>query len=175
MWKIVAGVAALVIAAVLVIAATQPDNFRVQRSIAINAPADKVFALINHLPSWKAWSPYEKKDPAMQRQFSGPESGVGAAYAWSGDSNVGKGDMKITSATAPTKIVIALSFIEPFKAQNVAEFDLAATAAETRVTWAMSGAQTFLGKIMCLFFNMDKMVGADFEAGLADLKKIAEQ
>jgi uncharacterized protein YndB with AHSA1/START domain len=175
MLKTIAVVIVVLIAGVLVAAAMQPDNFRVQRSIVIKAPPATVFALINHLPSWKQWSPYEVKDPDMQRQFSGPESGVGAAYAWSGDKNVGKGDMQITAATEPEKIVIALNFIEPFKAHNVAEFDLATTADGTQVTWAMSGAQSFIGKIMCLFFNMDHMVGGDFEIGLANLKSIAEK
>ncbi|MET0380166.1 MAG: SRPBCC family protein [Spongiibacteraceae bacterium] len=174
MLKIIAIVVVVLVAGLLLVAAMQPDDFRVQRSATIKAPPEKIFALINHLPSWRQWSPYEKKDPDMQRQFSGPESGVGAAYAWSGDKNVGKGDMKIAAVTEPSKIVIDLNFIEPFQAHNVAEFDLIANGESTEVTWSMRGQQVFIGKVMGLIINMDRMVGGDFELGLANLKAIAE-
>lgn len=179
MLKVIAVVVVVALAGFLLVAARQPDDFRVQRTTVINAAPEKIFALINHLPSWRLWSPYEEKDPDMQRQYGGPESGVGAAYAWSGDKNIGKGDMKIAAVTEPSKIVIDLNFIEPFKAHNIAEFELVphgdVMPVATQVTWSMRGEQQFIGKIMGLVFNMDRMIGADFEAGLANLKAVAEK
>ena len=175
MIRTVAIIAVLVLAAILIFAATRPDTLRVQRSTSIKAPAEKIFPLINDLQRWGAWSPYEKKDPAMKRSFSGPASGKGAVYEWDGDRNVGKGRMEITDAAPPSKIVFKLDFIAPFEGHNVAEFTIDGKGGATNVTWAMYGPAPYVSKLMGIFFNMDNMIGRDFEAGLANLKAITEK
>jgi uncharacterized protein YndB with AHSA1/START domain len=165
----------LAVAGVLVYAAMQPEDFRIQRSTSVNAPPERIFPHIADFRSWDAWSPWEKKDPAMKRTFSGAASGVGAAYAWEGDKNVGTGQMTILEATAPGKVVIKLEFLKPFAATNTAEFTLQPDHGSTTVTWAMTGKNNLLAKVMCVFMNMEKMVGPDFEAGLASLKAVAEK
>lgn len=174
MFKFIAIAAVVLIAAVLIYAATKPDDFRVVRSTTIKAPPEKIFPLISDLHAWGPWSPYEKRDPAMKRTFSGVESGVGAVYEWDGNSKVGAGRMEILDITEPTKIVIKLDFIRPFEGHNTAEFTLQAAADTTTVSWAMYGPASYISKLMGTFFNMDKMIGSDFEAGLASLKKITE-
>jgi uncharacterized protein YndB with AHSA1/START domain len=159
----------------LILAAMKPDSFRVERSASIKAPAEKIFPLVSDLKGWAAWSPYEKKDPAMQRTFGAVTAGKGAVYGWEGNKNVGKGRMEITSAAPPSKLVIKLDFFEPFEAHNTAEFTLDGKGDATTVTWAMYGPANFISKLMGVFFNMDKMIGADFEAGLANLKSITEK
>ena len=166
---------AVLVAALLVYAATRPGTFRIERSIVIQAPAEKVFALINVLRAWSRWSPWEAKDPGMRRSFSGTDSGKGAAYAWEGNKNVGTGRMEIIEASPPNRIIIKLDFIKPFEAHNTVEFTLQAQGAATRVTWAMFGPMPYLSKLMTTFYSMDKMCGKDFEAGLAQLKAAAEQ
>ena len=168
-------VVAVLLAGVAIFAASKPDTFSVQRSTTIQAPPEKVFPHIVDLKAWAAWSPWEKKDPAMKRTFGATTAGKGAVYEWSGDKNVGKGRMEITDAAAPAKIVIRLDFLEPFEARNTAEFTFAGGSGGTTVTWAMHGPATFLSKVMDVVFNMDRMVGADFEAGLASLKALAEK
>lgn len=169
----------VVVAGILIYAATRPDTFRVQRSTSIKAPPDKIFALINDLHGWGAWSPYEKKDPAMKRTFSGPPSGKGAVYEWDGDKNVGKGRMEITEVTPPNKILIKLDFIKPFEGHNTAEFTMEPKGDSTVVTWAMYGPCPYMAKVMGvvmgLFMNMDEMIGNDFAAGLASLKATVEK
>lgn len=164
-----------VVAGILIYAATRPDTFRVQRSASIKAPPEKIFALINDLRGWSAWSPYEKKDPAMKRTFSGPASGKGAVYEWDGDKNVGKGRMEITEVAPPSKVVIKLDFIKPFEGHNIAEFTMEPKGDNTVVTWAMYGPSAFMMKVMGIFMNMDNMIGNDFAAGLANLKGVAER
>src|SRR6185436_10207445 len=124
---------------------------------------------------WGAWSPYEKKDPAMKRTFSGAPAGQGAVYEWEGDQNVGKGRMEIVESVQPSKIAIKLDFFKPFEAHNIAEFTLEAQGGSTNVTWAMHGPSPYLAKVMHVFFDMERMVGKDFETGLANLKTISEQ
>ena len=172
---IIAVVLLVVVAAVLIYAATKPDDFRVQRSLPIKAPPEKIFALINDLHGWGAWSPYEKRDPAMKRTFSGAARDTGAVYEWDGNNNVGKGRMEITNTSAPNKIVIKLEFIKPFESHNVAKFTIAPQGDATNVTWAMYGPAAYITKLMGTFMNMDKMIGNDFEAGLASLKTLAEK
>lgn len=174
MLKIILVTIAVLIAGLLIYASMQPDQFRIERSTRIQAPADRIFPLINDLHQWSVWSPYEKKDPGMKRTFSGQDSGTGAAYAWEGNSDVGSGRMEIVDITPPSRILIQLDFFTPFAARNQAEFTLADSGDSTQVTWAMTGPAPFLSKLICLFFDMEKMVGPDFEAGLADLKRIAE-
>lgn len=171
----IAAVIVVVVAGILIYAATRPDMFRVQRTATIKAPPEKIFALINDLRSWSQWSPYEKKDPAMKRTFSGAANGKGAVYEWDGDNNVGKGRMEITEATPPGKILIKLDFIKPFEGHNTAEFTMEPRSDGTVVTWAMYGPASFMMKAMGLFMNMDNMIGNDFAAGLANLKAAAEK
>ena len=172
---IIAVIVLVAVGAVLAYAATRPDTFSVQRSLDIKAPPDKVFALITDLRGWTAWSPYEKRDPEMKRSYAGASSGKGSAYAWDGNRNVGAGRMEITDVAAPTKAVIALDFLRPFKAQNTAEFTLKPQGDTTNVTWEMHGPNLYVGKVMGTFINMDRMIGKDFEDGLANLKALAER
>jgi hypothetical protein len=173
--KVAALALVVAIAVVLGLAAMKSDNFHVERSATIDAPAERIFAMIEDFHSWGAWSPYEKKDPQMKRTFSGADRGKGAVYAWDGSSEVGQGRMEIVEAPAPTKVAIKLDFVKPFEAHNAAVFTLAPASGATRVTWAMDGPVPFPGKIIHVFFDMDRMVGTDFEAGLANLKAAAEK
>ena len=176
MVKIIALVAVVVlIAALLIYATTQPDTFRVQRSATINAPPAKIFALINDLHNWSAWSPWENMDPAMQRTYSGAASGQGAVYEWEGNREVGKGRMEITESSPPSQVVIKLDFIEPFEAHNIADFMMEGTGGSTNLTWSMYGPTPYVAKVIHLFFSMDHMVGKQFEIGLANLKAAAEK
>ncbi|HSW11680.1 MAG TPA: SRPBCC family protein [Solimonas sp.] len=161
------------IVALLLFAATRPDSFRVERSTLVQAPPAAIQPLIEDFHRWTAWSPWEHRDPAMKRTYSGAERGIGAAYAWEGNSEVGSGRMEILEST-PQKIVIKLDFITPFEGHNTAEFTLVPEGNSTRVGWAMFGPANYLSKVMGLLFNMDKMIGKDFEAGLASLKTAAE-
>ena len=172
---IVAAIAVVLTVAVLVYAATRPDTFRVQRSASIKAPPEKIFPLLNDLRSFKRWSPYENKDPAMQRTYGGAASGKGAVYEWEGNSNVGKGRLEITDTSPPTGVTLKLDFVKPFEAHNIVQFTLEPQGESTNVTWAMHGPLPYLAKVMHVFFNMDRMVGKDFETGLANLKDIAEK
>jgi len=160
---------------VLILAATKPDSFAVQRAAVVDAPPERIFPLISDFRQWGSWSPYEHKDPAMKRTFSGAARGNGAVYAWEGDKNVGTGRMEILEAAAPSKIVIKLDFYSPFEAHNTAEFTMLPQGDETRVTWRMHGPAPFMAKVMHVFINIDKMVGKDFEVGLANLKRLAEK
>ena len=175
MLNILAVVAVVVVAGLLIIAATRPDTLRVQRSATIAAPAGRIFPHIAELRAWGAWSPWEKKDPAMTRTFEGPASGKGAIYAWSGNKNVGSGRMEITEAVPPGRIVIKLDFLTPFEAHHTAEFTLEPQNDATQVLWVMHGPQSFPSRLMGLFMNMDRMIGNDFEAGLASLKALSEK
>ena len=168
-------VVVLGIAGVLVYASTKPDVFRVQRSASINAPAAKIFPMISDFRNWAAWSPYEKKDPAMKKTYSGAPSGRGAIYEWDGDKNVGRGRIEITEATPPSKIALNLDMLAPFETHNVVEFTLQPSGETTTVTWAMHGPVPFFAKVIHVFFDMDRMVGGDFEAGLSSLKAMAEK
>ena len=174
---IVAGVLAVAIAVVLIRASMKPDSFTVRRSAMMQAPAERIFPLINDFQQWTKWSPWENRDPAMKRSFGGPESGKGAVYAWDGNRNVGSGRMEILDASPSSKIVIKLDFLKPFEAHNTAEFTFAPErdASATSVIWVMHGRSSFMSKVMQVFMNFDAMIGRDFEAGLANLKRIAEQ
>jgi carbon monoxide dehydrogenase subunit G len=172
---IIAAVIAVVVAGILIYAATKPNSFTVRRSIEIKAPPAKIFALINDLHGWAAWSPYEKKDPDMKRTFSGAQSGKGAVYEWDGNNTVGKGRMEVIDTSAPSKVTIKLDFIKPFEGHNTAEFTMEPKGDQTVVTWAMYGPSPFIAKLMGTFINMDRMIGTDFEAGLVNLKTLAEK
>lgn len=175
MLKTILSLIAVALAAILVFAATKPDTFRVQRSVHINASPETIFPHIDTLANWAAWSPWEKMDPAMKKTASGPANGKGATVAWDGNSDVGTGLMEITDSTPSSKIVIKLDFLKPFEGHNIAEFTLERTDDATHVTWAMFGPQTYLMKLTSVFVDCDQMIGKDFEAGLANLKALAEK
>jgi uncharacterized protein YndB with AHSA1/START domain len=175
MLKTILAVIAVAIGAMLIYAATKPDAFRVERSIVIKAPAEKIFPLINDLHQWEPWSPWEKIDPALKRTYSGANDGVGAAYEWQGNKDIGHGRMEITESTASYKVVLKLHFIKPFEANNTVEFVLSKEGDGTRVTQAMYGPSPYISKLMSLAFSMDKMVGTKYEEGLGNLKNLAER
>jgi len=172
---VISVIVAVVVAGLLIYAATKPDWFTVRRTASIKAPPDRLFALINDLHRWNAWSPYEKKDPDMKRSFGGADQGTGAVYAWDGNKNVGSGRMVIVESNPPRKIVIKLDFLKPFEGHNTAEFTMDPQGDNTNVTWAMYGPSTYMFKVMGIFMDMDKMIGNDFAAGLANLKAVAEK
>ncbi len=175
MLKIIAIVVVVLLVALLIYAMTRPDTFRVQRTTRINAPPENIFPLINDYRSWGSWSPYEKLDPAMKRTYSGAANGKGAVYEWEGNNKAGKGRMEITNSSSPTQVVINLDFVTPFEAHNIVEFTLDTKGNATDVTWAMHGRSPYIAKVMGIFFNMDRMVGKDFETGLANLKAVVEK
>lgn len=159
---------------VFTMAATKPDQFRVQRTITINAPQQAVFELVNDYRNWAAWSPWENKDPAMKRSYSGPASGEGARYAWDGNGEVGKGSMLITESTL-SRVALDLDFEKPFEGHNKVVFAMEAKGLTTDVTWSMQGPSTFITKVIQVFCNMDAMIGGEFEKGLAAMKAAAEK
>lgn len=163
------------IAVILIYAWTRPDSFRVERSTAMNAPAEKIFPYIDGLKRWTEWSPYEGRDPGMKRAYSGAESGKGAVYEWDGNDNVGKGRMEIVDSTPPHRVVIKLDFLKPFEGHNMAELTVEPKGGQTIVTWAMYGPSTFMTKLIGTFMDMDDMIGRDFAAGLAKLKTVVEK
>jgi hypothetical protein len=176
MLTIVLLVAFVAVAAVALLgyAATRPDSFRIQRSAVILAPAPKIFALINDLKLFNHWNPYERKDPGINGSYSGADSGVGAAYAWQ-SKKVGTGRMEIIASQAPSRVTMQLDLRKPFEARNTAEFTLQAEGERlTIVTWAMHGPSPFISKLMGVVFSIDRMIGNDFEAGLANLKALTE-
>lgn len=172
---IVAIVLAVALAIVLVLAATKPNAFSVQRATTLKALPEKIFPLINDFHQWGSWSPYESRDPAMKRSYSGAASGKGAVYGWDGNNNVGSGRMEILEASAPAKIVIKLDFFRPFEGHNTAEFTILPQGDDTNVTWRMFGPAPFMSRLMQVFMNLDRMIGKDFEIGLANLKRLTEK
>ncbi|MBI2275928.1 MAG: SRPBCC family protein [Dechloromonas sp.] len=174
MVKMTLGGLFLVVVMLLIYVATKPDTFRVERSISIKAPAEKIFPLIDDFHRWEQWSPWEKVDPALKRTYSGAASGRGAAYAWFGNKEIGEGKMEIVESTPPARLLIKIDFQAPFEAHNTVEFTLRAQGDSTVLSHAMFGPSPYLAKLMGLFFSMDKMVGDKFEEGLGSLKAIAE-
>jgi uncharacterized protein YndB with AHSA1/START domain len=167
-------VVVLLVVALLAYAASKPDTFQVQRSTTIKASPETIYPLISDWHNFLSWSPFEK-DAAMKRSFKGAATGKGAIYEWDGNNKVGAGRIEIMEAAAPSRLVMQLDMIRPMKAQNLVEFTLAAKGSSTDVTWAMKGKVPFMGKLMSLVMNCDKMVGSQFEEGLAKLKHLAEQ
>jgi hypothetical protein len=163
-----------VIGLVAYAAMTQPDTFRVQRAMTINAPAEKLVGILTDLRRGAEWSPYEKKDPAMKKTFSGPASGPGAKLAWDGNGDVGAGSLTVAAVT-PTKVTLDLAMIRPMNANNVVEYTFAPQGNATTMTWAMHGPMPLISKVICVFMNFDRMIGADMERGLKDLKTLAER
>lgn len=175
MFKIVLIVIVIAIVGLLAYAATRPDQFRVERSLSIRAPAERLFALVNEPAAWKRWSPYEAKDPNAKQTYEGPAAGVGARMSWSGNNQVGVGSMLITDSQPDRKIVMQLDFQKPMQARHSGSFDFVPSGDTTTVTWMMEGKTNFVSKLMGVFFDMDQMVGGDFAQGLQNLKKITEQ
>ena len=168
-------IAAALVAALVAFITSKPDTFRIERSLAIKAPPAAIFALINDFHAFNTWNPYARKDPAMKQTYSGAAEGRGAAYDWDGDKNVGRGRMEIIGSEPPHRVTIKLDFMTPFEAHNTADFTLVPRGDATLVTWAMHGPAPFMTKVMHTFFSLDRMVGRDFEAGLATLKGLAEK
>jgi hypothetical protein len=172
-WFLIAVAAIVVI--FLIVVALQPSDFRVERSATMRASAPAAFAQVNDFQNWRAWSPWEKVDPALKRSYDGPKAGPGAVYAWQGNKDVGEGRMTITESRPGELVRIKLEFIKPFAATNATEFTFKPAGSDgTAVTWTMTGRNNFLSKAMCLFVNMDRMVGGMFEQGLARMRSIVE-
>lgn len=175
--KILGGALALLLVATLVIigiATTKPSTFEVKRERVVAAPAGSVFANLNDFRRWQRWSPWEKLDPNLKRTYGGAEQGVGATYAWQGNSDAGAGKMTITDSTPERQLKIRLDFTEPFASTNSTIFDLVPQGQGTRVIWRMTGDNTFVGKVFSIFFDMDEMVGQDFERGLSNLERASQ-
>ncbi len=165
---------AVVIVVFVIVVALHPSDFRITRTANVSTPAAVVFALVNDLHEWEAWSPWEKMDPALKKSFEGPSAGTGASYSWTGNKKVGAGRMTIMESHPDELIRIKLEFLKPFKAAHTAEFSFKSKGNQTAVTWNMFGKNNFMGKAMHLFMNMDKMVGGQFEKGLAQMKSVVE-
>ncbi|MGE4350401.1 MAG: SRPBCC family protein [Candidatus Berkiella sp.] len=163
------------IAAVAIYATTKPDDFKVERSHTIKAPSEKIFPLINDFNNWPQWSPWEDLDPNMKKTLKGAHKGVGAISEWEGNNDVGSGKIEIIKSTPNTQIIMQLDMLKPFPATNTVEFSLASVKDETKVTWSMSGKNSFIAKVMSIFINCEKMVGDQFEKGLNKLQKISEK
>lgn len=164
----------LILLVLMIFAMTRPNEFTIRRSIAIHALPERVFGLINDFRQWPKWSPWEKLDPALKRTMSGAESGTGSVYEWEGNKQVGAGRMQIVSSAPYSTIDIKLSFLRPFRAENRTLFTLVPQDQGTYVTWEMSGENNLMLKIMGMLMSMDRMVGRDFEKGLAAMKAEAE-
>jgi hypothetical protein len=164
-----------VVGAFGVLVARRPSEFRVSRSTTIAASPSSVFDQVNDFHNWEAWSPWAKLDPAMKQTYEGPTAGTGAVYEWSGNKNVGKGRMTLTESRPDELIRIHLEFFKPFRAVNTTEFSFMPQGDRTVVAWSMTGKNNFMAKAVHLFMNMDKMVGGQFEKGLAAMKSIVEE
>ena len=174
MLKIILIVLAVIIVVLAIAIATQPGEFRVSRNATMSAPPQVVFAQVDDLRKWEAWNPWQKVDPAMKLTFAGPPTGPGASYSWAGDKNVGEGRLTITESRPNDLVRIKLEFMKPFTATNIATFTFKPEGNQTAVTWSMEGSNNFVAKALHLFMNMDRMVGGEFEKGLADMKKVVE-
>jgi hypothetical protein len=173
LWKILIALVVIVVGLVAVIA-LQPARYRVSRSTTIAAPAPVVFAQVNDFHRWTAWSPWEKIDPAMKRTYEGPPAGVGASYTWVGSGEVGEGRMTIVESRPSDLIQVKLEFVKPFAGTSVAEFSFKPDGERTLVTWSMTGDKNFIAKAIHLVMSMDRMIGDQFDKGLAAMKTVAE-
>jgi uncharacterized protein YndB with AHSA1/START domain len=167
-------IVAAAVAALLIYAATRPDSFRLERSTTIAAPPDKVFALVNELRQFNVWNPFAKQDPKIEISYDATTAGVSGAYSWRGDKS-GAGRMQIVESVPPRMVTMKLDFTKPFEAHNMVNFMIQPQGEGSKVTWAMHGPMPYLNKLMTIFFSMEKMVGSEFEAGLASLKALAER
>lgn len=175
MLKTVLILVALVVGGVLVFASTRPDKYHVERATTIAAPPEVIYAQLVDFKNWPAWSPWEKRDPQMKKSFEGAPWGAGSSYSWQGNKEVGKGKMTIVTSEPPQHITYRLEFLEPFKSVADTAFTLVREGdSKTVITWAMDGTNNFISKLFSVVMNMDKMIGGDFEAGLASLKSVSE-
>ncbi|MEO8007919.1 MAG: SRPBCC family protein [Betaproteobacteria bacterium] len=174
MLKIILITVAVIIAVFAVVVALQPAEFRVARSATMSAPAQVVYAQVEDLRKWQAWNPWQKIDPAMKLTFAGPATGPGASYTWVGNNQVGEGRLTIIESRPNDLVRIKLEFMNPFAATNTATFNFKSEGDRTTVIWSMEGRNNFIAKALHLVMNMDKMVGGQFEKGLADMKLVAE-
>lgn len=175
MLRMILWIVLVLVVACLLYATTRP-NLVVQRSVLIQAPPEKIYPYLNDFHQWSSWSPWEKMDPAMQKTYTGPESGRGAGYAWQGNSKVGQGTMEITDSAPGNHVTIKLDLIKPFENHNIAEFTLEPQDNDaTRVKWTMQTQSSYMAKLIGVFVNMDKVVGTDFERGLENLKAVSEK
>ena len=165
---------AVIVIVFVVIVAMRPSEYRVARTTTIAAPAPAVFAQVNDFHKWNAWNPWAKMDPAMKQTYEGAPAGTGAVYTWTGNRQVGEGRMTLTESRPPDLIRINLEFLKPFAATSTAEFTFRPEGQRTAVTWSMVGNLNFVAKVIHLFVGMDRMIGANFEKGLADMKSVAE-
>jgi len=169
------GAVAVLVGLFVVVVARRPAKFRIERSLAVAARPERVFVHVNDFRRWGAWSPWERMDPMMKKTFAGAADGEGSIYSWVGNSKVGEGRMTIEKSTAPALVVLKLEFLKPWQATNATTFSFVPEGDRTKVTWAMEGEnRTFAAKAFATVMNMDKMVGKDFEKGLANLKSLAE-
>ena len=168
-------VLALAIVVVALLAARKPDNFRMERKIIINAPAEKIFAVFNDFHESKNWSPWEPIDPNIKLTFSGAEKGVGAVYNWDGNRDVGSGRQEIISVEPGRRVTIKINFYKPFKAENTVEFTMLPKDGGTETSWAMFGPQPFMGKVVSMFMDCEKMMNDQFDKGLANVKAYVEK
>lgn len=175
MFKIIALVLAAAVAIFFVYVALRPSDFRITRSQSIEAAPETIFALVNNLHGFNRWNPFAQGDPTLKLVYSGPEAGRGAAYAWDSSGKTGQGRTVITESLAASRVVMKLEFLKPLTATNSAEFTLAPSGSSTTVTWSMSGKRPFSHKLLSTIFNFDKIVGGEFEEGLARLKVLIER
>ena len=176
MRKIIGLAVAVLVGIVLAAAATRPNDFRVQRSASIKAPPEKIFPHINDLHAFNTWNPFNKKDPNIKGSYSGAASGTGAAYAFEGTRDVGRGRIEITDSRPASEVRMSLHMLAPMEGRNVVEFSLKPEGSQaSRVTWAIQGPMPYISKVLSLFCDMDAMIGKEFENGLADLKAIVER
>ena len=157
-----------------VVVALQPAHYRVERSAMMNAPAPIVFNQVNDFHKWDAWSPWAKLDPAAKATFGGPPAGPGAVFTWAGNDKIGEGRMTLTESHPTDLVKVKVEFVKPFEGTNTTEFTFKPQGDQTAVTWSMAGHNNFVAKALCLFMNMDRMIGRDMENGLAQLKSVVE-
>ena len=165
---------AVIVVVFLIVVAMQPSEFRVTRNATMSAPAPAVFAQVNELKKWEAWSPWAKMDPAMKQTYEGPAAGVGAISSWAGNNAVGEGRMTITESRSNELVRFNLEFFKPMAGTSTAEFTFKPEGNRTSVTWSMTGQNNFIAKAVCLFMSMDKMLGGQFEQGLVQMKSVVE-
>lgn len=174
MLKIILIALPIIVVVLGIVVSIQSPDFRVVRTATISAPPPALFGQVNDLHKWKAWSPWEKIDPTLKRTYEGAPAGTGAIYSWAGNNQIGEGRMTITESRPSDLIRIKLEFFKPFAATHTAEFTFKPEGDQTLVTWRMFGERNFLSKAIGLFMNMDKMIGGQFEQGLAQMKSVVE-
>lgn len=175
MLKKIAVVVLVVVAGFLAFVASRPGSFRVERSTSVAAPPERIYPLVADLRRMDEWSPWNKLDPSMKKQFSGDPAQPGAGYAWAGNDEVGEGRMTILEVSPPSRVTFRLEFLKPYQSVATTGFRLVPEGSATRVSWDMEGKLSFMEKLVGVFMDMDAMIAKDFDAGLAGIKAIAEK